>query len=722
MSRRSAPTLPRRPTPAPRGAEWPILAGFQPWLEVPLAVALILGTCLGSQDAERAGPWFDAALLAVGTLAGLIAALGRRGFRPPRVLLACLAAWGATSLLSLWLTVDHGYSLPAFARQLAAAACFGVPLVAARSGGGPMGGKRAALIVIAAAAASSAAGWSQWLANALFQQAADWRTFGTLQSPNALAGLLVLALPVGIGLTLAARERAWRLLGGFVCLLVLGALLLTQSKAGLIALAAAAMVLVALGAPGSPRRRALGALAVVGALALAVVAVPQVRGRFADAFGGQSHSGMFRWYCWKASVSAIAERPILGWGPGTYLIAHLRHAEVGYTIHAHSDPLNSAVESGIPATLALLAALGIGAALATRQSSPSAWLGRGLAAGLVGLLVHGLLDSDWAGRPTLAIAMLALAAIALGCEEPPPSSRPRIARALAWVLTLLCAASGTIAVVSVRAEAITDRGGLAASRGSVSSAEGFYEAAARLWPAEPTPLRKLALLREDPAAVSALMAEVHRRAPQRALDWLHEGDALLARSDAAGAEEAYGQALALAPRMTGALIGRAACAQSRGDGETVRADMLALAALESAPYGRWLAVPERASLEFVYPRAALAELSPDGEELPLALERTRGYLAHNDETRASLSRQYRGDRMLVELGLRNAGLSAARENQARVLLARLLWLAAERDEARREQLLAEAERAERTSLQRCRDGSWRGTLVETATFRAEGGL
>ncbi|HET8796686.1 MAG TPA: O-antigen ligase family protein [Thermoanaerobaculia bacterium] len=68
---------------------------------------------------------------------------------------------------------------------------------------------------------------------------------------------------------------------------------------------------------------------------------------------------------WKAAVAMIAERPLLGYGAGSYGAEYARHADVrfanphliGSFAQAHNDLLQSAAELGLPAALLLAAAL-----------------------------------------------------------------------------------------------------------------------------------------------------------------------------------------------------------------------------------------------------------------------------------------------------------------------------------------------------------------------------
>lgn len=741
MSRRASPRRGFAKRPSAR-----LPAGYDAWTELPLIAVLVLGPWLAAQDVDVAGGRLDAALGLAWMLGGALLVLGFREspcLLPPFAIAVC--AWGALTLLSVATTTDLGYSAVHGARTVGAMACLFLPLIAAGANAEART-QRLYGAVVAGAAIASMEGITQWLRNVYVLGAPDWRTFGTFSSPNALAGYAALAAPLAGGLALAQRERAWRWLAWFLAGLIVAVVPLTGSRTGLGALVVAAGVLAMVALPGSAPKRALAVTGILVALAAALIAVPPVRARALAVFSSQGYSFAFRLHCFEAAARAVVDRPLLGWGVGTYRIAHLAKADVDFTTNAHNDVLQTATECGIPAAMAAVAAFGIALASAARGARPttagprrsgrspdnepsvSGGLRQGALAGLVGLLVHGLLECDWVVRPTLCAAMAVLAGLAIlsstsayGADE--PRGRPRLSAGLAAI-----AIGAVVTLVAWQSSAAFDLSRRAtdlARAGYAHTAMQLYKKADALFPLDKAALRKRVLLGDLGAAeVEAAFEPILGRNPWRTEHYRAKADCLarLGRYDLA--EPVYAKALELAPLLSFARIGLAACAQSRGDDRAAIEHLEQLAALEHAPYGRYQPVPERASLEFVYPAAALAELRPDDARLEDGIARARAYVQTYERVLSRATARYEGSRQLVALTLANQGLSPAGEKQARVMLARLLWMKAERagDEQEAEGLRREANEADSYAVRRMDGGEWRGILVETMTYRAEGGL
>ena len=121
------------------------------------------------------------------------------------------------------------------------------------------------------------------------------------------------------------------------------------------------------------RRRALLALAITAALAaICVAAVPPFRSRVAQIVGEIGEGRLdaatsHRLGGWAAAIEMARERPLLGYGPGTFgaeFATHRVRAEERYAhwlgnphlqgsyLDAHNEPLQAAAELGIPAAIA----------------------------------------------------------------------------------------------------------------------------------------------------------------------------------------------------------------------------------------------------------------------------------------------------------------------------------------------------------------------------------
>jgi len=719
----------RAPGPHAARRELPLLLrGLDPLVELPVLTALTLGPWLAGADTDVAGPVLDAwlGLALTGCAAAMVAR--RRAFRPVRTgQAAAIALWLLLAALATVRTRDIGYSIADLARVVAAAACFVIPLAAAADDRRPVA-LRLAVAAVAGAVIAAGSGVTQWLRNVAVFGAMDWRTFGTFQNPNALAGFLVLTAPVAAALALAQRERAGRMLGWFVTLLLAGTVPLTHSRTGIGALVVAAFVLVLLALPGSAGRR----LAVAGACAVGLTAVmfaiPTLRERFVSSFT-DNHSLMFRVYCWKAAAAAVSDRPLLGWGPGTYSIAHLAAAQVGYTTHAHNDLLHVAAECGVPAALAVAATFAIAIRAAGARGTGSL-LTYGAAAGLVALLFHGLMDTDLNIRPTLWTAMALIAGVQLAhgerCGRPagrhPDSSGRPAGRPYGYLTAGLGLFACVVGVCATTSGALGRQAQEAERSGILTYAASQYRRAYAWYPFDATPLRKAAVC--DGSAVRDPMASfapaLHRN-PWRVQNYRVLGDLLTVQGRYAEARAAYDGGLEIAPLFTALIVGRAACAQALGDTDGAAADMRLLASLEDAPYGRYKAIPEMASLEFLYPPAALAELEPGASDPEAVLVRLDAYAKARSQAEAAFAKQAGHERWLIELMLSGRGFTPARTRQVDRMRARMLYLEAQGSEDR-DELLRQARRADPPAVAAMERGEWQGLLVETAADRAEGGL
>lgn len=317
----------------------------------------------------------------------------------------------------------------------------------------------------------------------LIAQAPPGRPYGNLRQPNLMASYLLLGLLAGV--LLAARRpvapSGAGLLAGSL-LLVLG-LALTASRTGLLALLLPAAW--GLFDPRLPRRLrglllslplqyllAFGLLALAPPPALPADApaacraaaegrpaasasaeeeapeppAPTYRGLRRLQAGGDLSSG--RLAIWQDSWTLAARHPWTGVGWGRLNLAWFFEEgmvrRVGVLTHAHSLPLQLAVELGWPRALAVLGLLGLslwGVARAARRGLPAT--AAGLMLGV--LLLHSLLEYPlWHAFFLLPFA--ALLGFALAPDEapgpapgadPPPAGLSRLGCGLAGGLALL---------------------------------------------------------------------------------------------------------------------------------------------------------------------------------------------------------------------------------------------------------------------------------------------
>ena len=203
------------------------------------------------------------------------------------------------------------------------------------------------------------------------------RVFGTFMYPNALAGGLLLLLPLAFACVrdLGSRPTTRWLLRGWLAVAGLAALYWSGSKSGwLIALVMGAAAFWRLPARFSFKVTVVGCL-VVGGVALFM-------GRYGAYFKKGASSLSARGDYWRAAGQMIRQRPLLGYGPGTFQrqYAALKPPEAEMAKLAHNDYLQQGCDSGIPALLAYGAFVAGAILLAYRRSAASAlpfaaWLG-----------------------------------------------------------------------------------------------------------------------------------------------------------------------------------------------------------------------------------------------------------------------------------------------------------------------------------------------------------
>jgi O-antigen ligase len=271
-------------------------------------------------------------------------------------------------------------------------------------------------------------------------------TFGRRQDTGAYAGnvgylaiTLALASVLALGVVLEGRRPLVRVLAG-AALPVYGlGLVVNQNLTALMALLAGVTVLLVL----RFRARAILPLAAaVAAVAIAIATYPPLADRAGEltrALRGGDWDAVvsFRGGPWAAALDMTRERPLTGYGPGTFAAEYVPHrlaAEIrarrrfvsplltSSYAEAHSDYLQVFSDAGIPAGLLTLAAAGslaaaIGAAAWRRRSPEAIILAALVATGAAAALTWFPFQ-----RPITAVPLLLAAGRAwavAGRERPP---------------------------------------------------------------------------------------------------------------------------------------------------------------------------------------------------------------------------------------------------------------------------------------------------------------
>ncbi|MFO0780327.1 MAG: O-antigen ligase [Candidatus Gracilibacteria bacterium] len=238
------------------------------------------------------------------------------------------------------------------------------------------------------------------------------RAYGTLANPNYLAAYLLMILPVSAVHVLRGKYR-------WFSLIVLGlafiTLLFTLSRSGLVAFAGIFVMLAGLLAV---RRRSWKMLTGVLMLPLLGVAffwyiaahaqpewatkIPFMERLMTNE--ESASSARTRITMWPAVLQQIFTSPVIGYGPETFAVTfpsfapasmNTREDQGEIADHAHNEVLDTAVQIGIPGTVAYyLFLLGLVFAagkffLRNRDHAPAQdqWLALGFGTGLLGLII-----------------------------------------------------------------------------------------------------------------------------------------------------------------------------------------------------------------------------------------------------------------------------------------------------------------------------------------------
>ena len=517
----------------------------------------------------------------------------------------------------------------------------------------------------------------------------SWRVFCNWSNPNAAAEMLVLGFFCALGLPSLKERSANLLLGLGVAVgggLVLGALLLTGSKGG--AILALPTGLVVFGLVGGRRHPAMFALAVVvlgltavgflkslpllgiGAAAAFVAAAlwPQkaALGRMGAAFAfaammllffssttpgavkttsasrmsaaadTQDQSSTFRLNLWKSAASLAKERPITGWGLGSYRFESARPGLATATVFAHNSYLQLAAEAGLGALTLFFAFLALWARRALRGSSrlPDAQRLPFAAAvgGVAAILAHCLVDSDLSYFGLgLVFALVLGAATLLAADAVAPEFVPRSSR---WVaagglvgLWLLFGYLGWGDLAKSEARFAQRRGGGVAA---IEGLAGWDGDAAYLWSlAQPEPVEAL-----KRAFAMQPTPKIARRLA------LYQAQ----RGEYASAEDSLNRAFYHDPNNLPALYQLIGIRQGAGDAEGAREAARRLLAVEEKPYFKIRSLDQLVPTETYLARVFLAEGEKDPvRKAALLADAARGLRRYAERTVPEVLRAAKAD-------------------------------------------------------------------------------
>ena len=312
-------------------------------------------------------------IITIALVAWPIVAWRRPAWRPTTAIWPAFAA----PLLAFGLSIsfsDHariGLDFLAYAVLLAALYLLLVRIMALPYARARIGGVVAAIVIVLGSAYViwSVQLWIEWwglvgeLRMPPFRPALLGMTWG---SPSVVMTVLVLMTSVAIG-GLGLRTRGTRITAVALVALLVTAAIISGSRSGWLAISGTLVIVGALALVDSRGRelvkRAWGSRAVRLALIpvaivfgiVAVIFGPGMLARFGGGDGG-------RLELWATALRMIEDAPVLGFGPGTWMIRRVAYTEPGeldwYQPHAHNQYLQTGAELGLVGLIAGVIAFG----------------------------------------------------------------------------------------------------------------------------------------------------------------------------------------------------------------------------------------------------------------------------------------------------------------------------------------------------------------------------
>ncbi|MDP8966992.1 MAG: O-antigen ligase family protein, partial [Actinomycetota bacterium] len=192
-----------------------------------------------------------------------------------------------------------------------------------------------------------------------------------------------------------------------------------------------------------------------------------------------SNSGN-RWVWWQEAAGAWSDKPLHGWGAGSFPVTHRMYRDVELSVtQPHNMPLQFLAETGIVGALLVCGAIAFLLFTALDRLRAMALgrerdLGVALFAAAVAWLVHGLVDWDW-DIPGVTVPALIFLGVLVATPWQPRSAAPPLrsstgGRALALALACVCAG---LVIVSAGLPMLADQKASAAQ--AVSTKAGASE-------------------------------------------------------------------------------------------------------------------------------------------------------------------------------------------------------------------------------------------------------
>lgn len=411
------------------------------------------------------------------------------------------------------------------------------------------------------------------LAQAIHLDPFDWRSdaasplVSTLGRSNFLGTYLVLILPLTV-----ARLRVSAFTPLYILLLVaqLLCLALAQARSAWIGAVGAMLTLTILWATAARAKRMTYLLVtVVVCVVLLAASLTQMPGfnRLENITRVDEGSTAARLTIWQTTLSLIAARPLLGYGPETIPLVFPRvfppqlvyyQGRLSGVDRAHNVWLDTAMSAGLLGVVffgALLYTLARRSLKAWRAVSDPAerWLWVALAGSVVGHLIDLEFGFDLTATASIFWLILALIA-ALGRGWSAPSFDERVPRRWTGLLPYAPAAAlvvliiGTLGARPLLADVLSQASQMETRAPAERIVAG--ERAVQLWPLEPEYHLRLAWLYSAAGATEKAQVEVNmadQLNPENPRIWATRGDMFASTGRYGQAEQAYRRAIDLAP-------------------------------------------------------------------------------------------------------------------------------------------------------------------------------
>ncbi len=326
-----------------------------------------------------------------------------------------------------------------------------------------------------------------WLGRA-FAGVIQTRAYGTLGSPNVLAGFLLTGI-AGAAILAMSLPGVWRVLPGAALVVEIAALGVTYSRGGYAGLAVLCLVAAALSWP--VRRRAWPVLLVIVLVAAAALARLPAAGLRAQSMApGQEDTATSRRYIWKTGLAMWEAHRTWGTGIGTFNAVYspfrapgvpATYAMIAIPGSAHDDYLQILAESGmVGAGLLGLAGLwGLrraGRRYARGGTDERVWL-LGWAAGIAGIATASVVDENL--YVVTNVTMLLLLSAAVAAQVSLPDRRPAGLGRRVLILPLAAVLIGLAPLLAppVTSAALHDQATAAVKAGEYPRAVALFQAA-----------------------------------------------------------------------------------------------------------------------------------------------------------------------------------------------------------------------------------------------------